>query len=221
MHVQLYNINIIHTMGYARLLSNKPLLVNDTMRRPFSSTSSGSHRLSNEINIDIKLYEALGKNILSTISKTNTLGKNIVSTISKTNTLGMMNPFYESQDISVHQPVHIERDDGEEGDANIIEEDDTLDTISYTSSSSSDDEYPMVSQPQSQRQVSHDRYIFNIHKDTTLDIKLLHPTAEQRAGLNGGAEDNNSHNDIDERLKKVVSLSHLNLDVVEVAESIR
>ena len=102
-------------MGYARLLSNKPLLVNDTMRRPFSSTSSGSHRLSNEINIDIKLYEALGKNI--------------VSTISKTNTLGMMNPFYESQDISVHQPVHIERDDGEEGDANIIEEDDTLDTI--------------------------------------------------------------------------------------------
>jgi len=62
---------------------------------------------------------------------------------------------------------------------------------------------------------------YNIHKDTTLDIKLLHLTAEQRAGLNGGAEDNNSHNDIDERLKKVVSLSHLNLDVVEVAESIR
>ena len=58
---------------------------------------------------------------------------------------------------------------------------------------------------------------YNIHKDTTLDIKLLHPTAEQRAGLNGGTEDNNSHNDIDERLKKVVSLSHLNLDVVEVA----
>jgi len=56
-------------MGYGRLLSNKPLLVNDIMRRPFSSTSSGSHRLSNEINIDIKLYEALGKNIVFALDK--------------------------------------------------------------------------------------------------------------------------------------------------------
>ena len=115
-------------MGYARLLSNKPLLVNDTMRRPLSSTSSGNHRLSIENDIDKILCKALGKNV--------------VSTISKMNTLGMMNPFYDSQDIllsstnSVHQPVYIERDDGEEGDANIIEEDDTLDTISCTSSES-------------------------------------------------------------------------------------
>jgi len=164
-HVQLYNTNI-NSMGYGRLLSNKPLLVNDTMRRPFSSTSSGSHRLSNEINIDIKLHEALGKNI--------------VSTISKTNTLGMMNPFYESQDISVHQPVHIERDDGEDGDANIIEEDDTLDTISYTSSSSSDDEYPMVSQPQSQRQVSHDRCIFIRYPRLHIRSLLLHVNLQKR-----------------------------------------
>ena len=111
------------------------------MRRPLSSTSSGNHRLSIENDIDKILCKALGKNV--------------VSTISKMNTLGMMNPFYDSQDIllsstnSVHQPVYIERDDGEEGDANIIEEDDTLDTISCTSSSSSDDEYSMVSQPQS------------------------------------------------------------------------
>ena len=54
-------------MGYARLLSNKPLLVNDTMRRPFSSTSSGNHLLSIENDIDIKLYEALGKNIVFTL----------------------------------------------------------------------------------------------------------------------------------------------------------
>ena len=31
------------------------------------STSSGSHRLSNENDIDIKLYEALGKNIVFTL----------------------------------------------------------------------------------------------------------------------------------------------------------
>ena len=34
---------------------------------------------------------------------------------------------------------------------------------------------------------------YNIHKDTTLDIKLLHPTAEPRVdhhGLLGGTEDN-------------------------------
>ena len=55
-------------MGYARLFK-KTLLVNDTMRRPFSSTSSGSHRLSNEIDIDIKLYEALGKNIVFALGK--------------------------------------------------------------------------------------------------------------------------------------------------------
>jgi len=33
---------------------------------------------------------------------------------------------------------------------------------------------------------------YNIHKDTTLEIKLLHPTAEPRVGLNGGAVDNKS-----------------------------
>ena len=119
-------------MGYSGLLSNKSLLVNDTMRRHVSSTSSGNHRLSIEKDIDKILCKALGKNV--------------VSTISKMNTLGMMNPFYDGQDIqfsstnSVHQPVYIERDDGEEGDANIIEEDDTLDTISCTSSSSSSDD---------------------------------------------------------------------------------
>ena len=40
---------------------------------------------------------------------------------------------------------------------------------------------------------------YNIHKDTTLEIKLLHPTAEPRVGLNGGAEDKSSHEDIDKR----------------------
>ena len=28
---------------------------------------------------------------------------------------------------------------------------------------------------------------YNIHKDITLEIKLLHPTAEPRVGLNGGS----------------------------------
>jgi hypothetical protein len=151
-------------MGYGRLLSNKPLLVNDTMRRPLSSTSSGNHRLSIENDIDKILCKALGKNV--------------VSTISKMNTLGMMNPFYDGQDIlfsstnSVHQPVFIERDDGEEGDANIIEEDDTLDTISCTSSSSSDDGYSMVSQPQ-----SHD-HIFIRYPSPPYKIHLVafHPS---------------------------------------------
>ena len=67
-------------MGYARLLSNKPLLVNDTMRRPFSSTSSGNHLLSSENDIDIKLYEALGKNVVFALNKIGDLITKIVST---------------------------------------------------------------------------------------------------------------------------------------------
>ena len=34
---------------------------------------------------------------------------------------------------------------------------------------------------------------YNIHKDTTLETKLLHPMAEPRVGLNGGAEDNDNN----------------------------
>ena len=62
-------------MGYARLLSNMALLVNDTMRRPFSSTSSGNHLLSIENDIDIKLYEALGKNIVFALGKMSAFDK--------------------------------------------------------------------------------------------------------------------------------------------------
>ena len=49
---------------------------------------------------------------------------------------------------------------------------------------------------------------YNIHKNTTLDIKLLHPTAEPRVdhhGLLGGTADHNSPDEIDERLKKKIS----------------
>jgi len=62
-------------MGYGRLLSNKPLLVNDTMRRHISSTSSGSHRLSIDKDVDIKLYEALGKNIVFALGKMSAFDK--------------------------------------------------------------------------------------------------------------------------------------------------
>ena len=44
------------------------------------STSSGSHRLSNEIDIDIKLYEALGKNVVFALNKIGDLITKIVST---------------------------------------------------------------------------------------------------------------------------------------------
>jgi len=49
---------------------------------------------------------------------------------------------------------------------------------------------------------------YNIQKNATLDIKLLHPTAEPRVdhhGLLGGTADHNSHDEIDERLKKKIS----------------
>ena len=50
---------------------------------------------------------------------------------------------------------------------------------------------------------------YNIQKDTTLDIKPLHPISATRVGLRGGAEDDNSHGDIDERLEKAVSQSNI------------
>ena len=49
---------------------------------------------------------------------------------------------------------------------------------------------------------------YNIQKNATLDIKLLHPTAEPRVdhhGLLGGTADHNSHDAIDERLKNKIS----------------
>jgi len=49
---------------------------------------------------------------------------------------------------------------------------------------------------------------YNIQKDTTLDIKPLHPISATRVGLRGGAEDDNLHDEIDERLEKAVSQSN-------------
>ena len=49
---------------------------------------------------------------------------------------------------------------------------------------------------------------YNIQKNATLDIKLLHPTVEPRVdhhGLLGGTADHNSHDAIDERLKNKIS----------------
>ena len=47
---------------------------------------------------------------------------------------------------------------------------------------------------------------YNIHKETTLDIKLLRPEPSvDQHGLLGGAEDDNSQDEIDERLKQTVS----------------
>ena len=66
-------------MGYARLLSNKPLLMNDTVRRHVSSTSSGSLRLSIEKDVDIKLHETLGKYIVFALCKIGDLITNMVS----------------------------------------------------------------------------------------------------------------------------------------------
>ena len=47
---------------------------------------------------------------------------------------------------------------------------------------------------------------YNIHKETTLDIKLLRPEPSvDQHRLLGGAEDDNSQDEIDERLKQTVS----------------
>jgi len=45
------------------------------MRRHVSSTSSGSHRLSIDKDVDIKLYEALGKNIVFALGKMSAFDK--------------------------------------------------------------------------------------------------------------------------------------------------
>ena len=50
---------------------------------------------------------------------------------------------------------------------------------------------------------------YNIQKDTTLDIKPLHPISATRVGLRGGSEDDNLHDGIDERLEKAVSQSNI------------
>ena len=61
---------------YDRLLSPSPLLANDILRRrpQPSNSSSNRWRFKDEIDIDIKVSEALGKHVAFTINKMNNMG---------------------------------------------------------------------------------------------------------------------------------------------------
>ena len=118
-------------MGYSGLLSNKSLLVNDTMRHHVSSTSSGSHRLSIEKDVDIKLHETLGKYIVFALCK---VGDLITNMVSKSCTIDPYLIKYLS-----HRFIHLHLHQLKASNFVGLEDDREVETLSCTSSSSGDE----------------------------------------------------------------------------------